>query len=259
VAVYRRWGDSEWLYGTTDRLYGLAGATSTNTLWEISVDWDGDGLFTDEDNFAEFCTDLQIRRGRRDYINIAASGSANGFENMKVGTATIIADNSDGRFDPFNTSSPYSPNVLPGRFIRIRAKDGDTGTNYDVFNGKVKDIQPVSSKRNSHVRISCEDGGRMLASLDTSIAITQSITKDTAVGLILDDIAWPTVWGRTIETSGDTLPFFWGKNRAITEINDIADAELGIFFVAASGKATFYSRNHIASPSVTLTQSDVHS
>jgi hypothetical protein len=51
----------------------------------------------------------------------------------QAGVATITLDNLDRRFDPTNTSSPYYPNVVPMRQIRIRTSDG-----YNVYRGYVQ-------------------------------------------------------------------------------------------------------------------------
>jgi hypothetical protein len=53
-----------------------------------------------------------------------------------AGTATLALENTDGRFSPLNTSSPYQPYVLPYRPIRITAFDGTT--TYNIFRGFVE-------------------------------------------------------------------------------------------------------------------------
>lgn len=56
----------------------------------------------------------------------------------QAGTAQIVLDNTDRRFDPTNGSSPYSPNVRPMQHVRIRALH--QSTTYDVFRGYVQDF-----------------------------------------------------------------------------------------------------------------------
>lgn len=71
-----------------------------------------------------YVREITVRRGRASEV-----------ENFEAGTATLVLDNRDRRFDPFYTSGPYYGNLLPRRQIRIRATNN--GTTYDVFRGYV--------------------------------------------------------------------------------------------------------------------------
>lgn len=71
---------------------------------------------------------FSVHRGRPDELS--------GFN---AGQATITFANEDRRFDPSYTSSPYYPNVVPMRRIRIRATYN--AVTYDVFNGYVSNWQ----------------------------------------------------------------------------------------------------------------------
>ena len=57
-----------------------------------------------------YCLGFDTKLGRQHELN-----------RVEAGTATVRLDNKDRRFDPANTSSPYSPNVLPNKRLRIRA------------------------------------------------------------------------------------------------------------------------------------------
>jgi hypothetical protein len=72
-----------------------------------------------------YVREITVRRGRASEV-----------ENFEAGTATVVLDNRDRRFDPFYTSGPYYGNLLPRRQIRIRATNN--GTDYDVFRGYVE-------------------------------------------------------------------------------------------------------------------------
>ena len=238
---------AKFIYGD-GTVYGSV--TQTTLLLIIEVDWDGDGVF-DGQNEAAYTTELHIRRGRRDYIRYSQSGSVEGFEYPRIGTCVLRLQNKDKRYDPYNTSSPLYPNIRPGRYIRIRVKDTD-GTIYPVFYGKIKEIKPLSGS-DEMVKIEAEDGLRFLKAQDVNIGIQTSITIADAIGLILDDADWPTIWGRNISSASDELPYWWADGRALTEINDLADADLGTFFVAADGTATYYGRAYTTSASLNLT------
>ncbi len=63
-------------------------------------------------------------------------GRSNDLDAFTAGTASVILDNRDGRFNPSNTAGPYSPNVRPRKQIRIRATYG--ATTYPLFRGYVQ-------------------------------------------------------------------------------------------------------------------------
>src|SRR5690349_12074071 len=60
-------------------------------------------------------------------------GRADEQSQMQAGTATVSLQNTDGRFDPDNGSSPYSPNLLPG--VPIRISTTFSATKYYLFWG----------------------------------------------------------------------------------------------------------------------------
>jgi hypothetical protein len=53
-------------------------------------------------------------------------------------TVNLVLRNQDGRFNPLNPSSPYAPNVLPFRPVRITAAATSGGTVYPVWYGYVQ-------------------------------------------------------------------------------------------------------------------------
>lgn len=84
---------------------------------------DPPGTWTD---ITAFVRGFDTRRGRNHELG-----------QMQAGEATLTLDNRDRRFDPSNTSSPYYPNVVPMRHMRIRANH--QGVVYDLFAGFVED------------------------------------------------------------------------------------------------------------------------
>lgn len=62
-------------------------------------------------------------------------GRSSELDRFQAGRATITLANEDRRFDPSYASSPYYPNVVPMRRIRILANYG--GVDYSVFSGYV--------------------------------------------------------------------------------------------------------------------------
>lgn len=64
-------------------------------------------------DISSYLRSFQTRRGRGDEL-----------DTFSAGTASFVLDNRDRRFDPVHTGSPYYPNVLPMRRVRIRAEHG---------------------------------------------------------------------------------------------------------------------------------------
>jgi hypothetical protein len=104
----------------------------------------------------DYVREVTVRRGRSDE-----------FQEFDAGTATITLDNRDRRFDPLNTSSPYSPNVVPRRGIRITALNtiGGTTTSFRMFRGFVEGwpVSITDAGFDSTVTIECVDIMGLLA------------------------------------------------------------------------------------------------
>lgn len=88
-------------------------------------------------------------------------GKSHELSQQQPGTCTILLDNRDRRFDPTNTSNPYSPNVLPMKKLRVSATWA--GGTYYLFTGYVeawplKWADPV----NDDVEVTTVDGLKIL-------------------------------------------------------------------------------------------------
>ena len=236
-------------------LYGPDPATS-NLLWSLEVDWDADDVFSGA-NESSRMVGLETYRGRDFYLAVDVDGRANGFQPYSVGRADITLDNHDGRYDPFCSTSPLYPNVAPGRKVRLRVKNGSTGDRYDVFAGTIEDIRPFSGGER-RTRLICKDGWRALQNNEVTVAIKAGSTADDIIDAILDDAGWPDVWGRDVGNGVDVYPYWWADDQAATTaLREVADAELGRFWITADGKATYRSRHAVDTAVLSLSSSDV--
>jgi len=66
----------------------------------------------------------------------APSGRQHELGRTEAATVAVLLNDQDGRFDPSNTASPYWPNVLPYRQLRIRATW--SAVTYDLVRGYVE-------------------------------------------------------------------------------------------------------------------------
>jgi hypothetical protein len=93
----------------------------------VTVEWSPttDPLATPSWTAVSGWREIQVDRGRQ-----------NELDQIQAGTANIVLDNRDRRFDPLHTGGPNYGNVLPMKRFRIRATYAST--TYDMFQGFVE-------------------------------------------------------------------------------------------------------------------------
>jgi len=227
-----KYGDGK-LYGPSDAREALA--------WDVSVDWDDNGIF--DANETDLLTGIGVYRGRTRLL----SPSGEGFESIPTGKAVITLNNADGRFDGWNTSSPLYPNVKYGKDLRLRVRDLNTDARYGLFRGTIADIVPVGYGEDARVMIYASDGLDLLRNYVGRVAMQHDITPDEAIGMVLDAVHWPARWGRSLDVSAETIPFWWssGSKQAMSEIEDLATSFLGYFFADRDGRARYVKRSSV--------------
>lgn len=238
-----KYGDGK-LYGASDTRQALA--------WDVSIDWDEDGVF--EANEAERLTYVKVTRGRSELLQPIGQG----FQSVSTGKAVVTLRNEDGRFDGWNSVSPLYPNVNYGKDIKIRVRDlSQSGTViYPLFRGTIIDIVPVGYGNDAKVMIYASDGMDLLRNYVARVAMQENITPDEAIGLILDSINWPSKYGRDLDVSFDNIRYWWasGNQQAMSAINDLAISFLGYFFIDTSGAACFRTRSSLGDSVVNYPQ-----
>ncbi len=210
----------------------------------IKIDWNNDGDFTDanEDVSAYAIYPLQTKRGR-----------ARVSDDFAAGTGSFRLLNRDGRFSPFNASSPLYPNVLPGRPVVISAVYN--AVTYPVFSGRCTPVSQSAKPEDPYVEFEMVDAFEelRLGLTNTPLAVNKRV--DEVITTILDDIGWPA-GQRDLDTAGSTRGIYTNHNRLpINALQLAAKQELGArLFIAKDGDMTF--RNRYAAgeklPSATL-------
>lgn len=86
-------------------------------------------------------------------------------DHVQAGTATIVLENDDGRFDPNNTGSPYAPNVKPMKRLRVRATNPADAVVYDLFTGYIMSWpqQYADGEAQTLTTLNCVDAFTILA------------------------------------------------------------------------------------------------
>jgi len=235
VAKYSSFKYSEDKYG--------AGEQSANLRWGFTVAWDG---YYGWGNEANKMIGLTVQRGRR---WILGSG---GLEPFGVGEATAIFDNTDGRYDPYNASSPIYGHITPGKYVRIVVRDEANTTTYGVMRGKIADIVCMRRGAQQVAMIKVVDGLSWLTGQTVNIGLNSDIDKSVIIHKILDYGSWPeyaaggTVeWDVTIEGDTDELSYWWAWNQnAMQALREINQAEWAVAFHDRNGIFTWRPRDH---------------
>lgn len=229
------------------------GASAIDTqLWALTVDWNGDGFY-EAYNEATRMVDCSITRGRRHVINTTGDG----FEPMGVGMLSVLLDNADGRYDPYNAESPIYPYVRPGVAVQLKTKIPDNPVAIPVFTGRISNIQPISSHPNQ-VRITAVDGMQWLRDQQPQLKLQTNKAVDELLDMILTAAEWP--WGKNLDVSSDTIPYFWVKDRASAAdtVATLMNGCLGRFAVLADGTARFIDRYSANTPVAYITQQEIY-
>ena len=216
----------------------------------------GDTMFTASPGWTDitgYVQEITIQRGRS-----ATTG------NFRTGKATVLLDNSDGRFTPENTAGAYTPNVVIGLPIRIQANY--SATDYDLFYGSVREWPPKKHGPNyASVRVPLADGFYTLNLEDLDTQTYAEELCNVRIGNVLDDIGWAGAL-RTLATALAQVqattfasPASGGEQPALRHLLDVAESEAGVLFMGQDGKVIFQNRlqhSGAGSPAITFDGDD---
>lgn len=223
--------------------------------------------------------DFGLSRGRDAFVRPGGDG----FERYRAGQATIILDNSDERFNPFNIASPLYPHVTPGKSVRIAVKNGSAGTDWSLMRGKIADIQPYNQGSRRMVKIDVIDGQQFLRDRTVKIGLRSGDYPFTTGGainttgfwvdFILERANWPDEWPRTYDlltdysgqlVEGFTEDFYtqlahaWFWNRdAMESVRELENTELGTFLHDRNGNARFFSQRKTYDNLINIDESEI--
>ena len=226
------------------------------------------GIAFDSEPFATSQTFTDVSTYVRNFsIN---RGRQHDLADFQTGTASIVLDNLDDRFNPLNTSSPYydssnnESKITPFRQVRIQATYDST--TYNLFRGFITGYPESFGGQgvDATVRIRIVDAFKIF-NLNTigsrgwrlGVSGFSNLGESTRLGYndvqelssarisrLLDAFGWASA-DRTIST-GD-LQVQAGQqaltDNLLSALKKVEEAEQGQFFIGADGKATFRDRN----------------
>ena len=179
----------------------------------------------------EWVSAMSVRRGRSSLLS-----------RFDAGTATIRLDNKDGRFDPNNTSSPYSPNLLIGVPVRITVTHA--ATPYVMFRGMVE-AWPLDYSEGAYlsdIDLPCAELTKILAGKQLAGQVFGEQVSHDRVAAVLDTVSWPAGLRDLTEIGLALLPATTFTGPALDHVVAAAEAEVGSFHIASDGTATFRNR-----------------
>jgi len=208
----------------------------------LGVDWNNDTTL-DDGNEAENMVKYKIDRGRRRFVGRAGGG----FEPYKVGKLNLVLDNSDGRYNPWNTSSPLYGNLTPGKRMKftcsVVSSTSESGyARFDLFTGYTSKLIPRGW--NQTVTLECEDGLGILKHTENYITNENDTepyyTVENLFDNVLDFVNYP--YSRDISTADPTSDIFAAhlimlKDDGLSSVEDVTNGAIGT--IAAEGDGTF--------------------
>ena len=185
---------------------------------------------------------VSIRRGRNRVLN-----------SFEAGQATVVLEDTNGDYNPQNTSSPYSGKLLPLRKIRIYADydDGSGLDRYYLFSGYITSFDNTFRLGNdevSTVTFQCVDAFRLLQNVQITTVAGSSAGQTTGARIenLLDLASFP-VSQRVIDVGDTLVQADPATSRSLlAACQNIEQSELGGFFIDDEGNAVFLSRSTVS-------------
>jgi len=226
----------------------------------VEIAFDSDPFATSQtfSDVSAYIREFSIDRGRQHDL-----------ADYQTGTASVVLDNADDRFNPLNTSSPYydsgagETKISP--FKQVKISGAYDGTTTVLFRGFIQSYPESFGGQgaDSSVRINCVDafkifnlntigargwklGSAGFSNLGQSTRlgyVDQQELSSARISRLLDAFGWSST-DRQIST-GD-LQVQAGQSvdtNLLTAMKDVETAEQGQFYISSDGKATFRDRN----------------
>jgi len=108
-------------FGTSTK-FGASSSVGRLLSFGLLVDWDGDGLFDGTNEASGRMISYDFTRGREFFLD----GEGSGFQEVDTGELTVVLRDTEGRYNPFNTSSPLTGLLSKNQKIRLIAYDEST-------------------------------------------------------------------------------------------------------------------------------------
>ena len=181
-------------------------------------------------------------------------GKSRDLDTFSAGEAVVELNNYDRAFDPTYAASPYYGNIVPKRDVRI------SSNGIVQYQGVIDDWNlQYSVTGESTVTFVASDGFVFLNNQTLGAGTATVQTSGQRITSILDDpfVNWPALT-RNIDTGVTTLgaDVVADNTNALTYIRLVEQTELGKFFIAKNGYATFLDRTVVPTSSTSVILAD---
>jgi hypothetical protein len=168
-------------------------------------------------------------------------------DQFTTGTASVRILDPNGYWNPQNAISPYYPNLVPLRKLRIYATY--LGVKTYLFSGYTQTYTytyPIG-QQTGYVDIGCSDAFRLFA-MSNVVAVAGAVDgQDTGarINSILDAISWPPSM-RSIDTGATLCQADPATTRtALQALKNAEFCEFGAFYIDTQGNAIFVNRANV--------------
>lgn len=182
------------------------------------------------DDIEPYVKKITIKRGRS-----SALGA------MEMGTATLVLKDPTGLFNPENSKSALAGKLVPMKAIRII---GNYVWPYGLFFGFIRKIEHDPRPNVQETVIECVDLFSRLYRSRGVIGEVNNYTVGQIWELMLDEIKWVGSNWLDLDADGSIIPAFStdGSLSLLGYGANLQEIDLGLFFIAGDGKATYRSR-----------------
>lgn len=209
-----------------------------NPTWDVRVDWNNDGDYSDtgEDITSDVLarSQMSVDYGRDQARSLAP---------MASGQAALDVRNDSGDYSPENSSSPLAGLLGPGRPLRIQATH--SAVTYSVYHGYLDDYDVRAAVDDQFVTFTALDGLARLKGVEVSTALYPSLQTGAAIDHILDAVGWTA--GRDIDTGATTMRWWWEETAdAFQAVERILHSEgpTALAYIGPDGEFVFRDRHH---------------
>lgn len=171
-------------------------------------------------------------------------------DRIEPSSGRLGLDNTDRTFDPTNTTSSLYGQLSPAEMRLSWVLDGVPHVVLRGFPESYQQVWELPSE--ARVEVTLTDGGEQLALADVSAFTWAAELSGARINHALDAALWPAD-RRRIDPGVVTIAAaaFTSAQGALGHMQDVAEAELGYFFISADGYATFHDQDHRSSAGTT--------
>ncbi|HEU4328059.1 MAG TPA: hypothetical protein VFS21_33290 [Roseiflexaceae bacterium] len=182
-------------------------------------------------NVTDYVDAIWLRRGRQTEL-----------ARVEAGRLRLTLDNADGRFSPLNTQSPYYPNVIPSRRVRVSATWNSV--TYRLFTGFIDAWPPEwGGGLLGTVEISATDAFKRFTKSKLTTTRSQETVTARITG-VLTTLGWNPAEASIATSQSFIQSGAWTQQTALSIFLEAAETENGAFFINGAGVATFQNRYH---------------